>query len=228
MHAKIEINDVAQAIKESAPDGLYVYVYCGINRQNIYSPAHEMIQAIINAPDVDGIDLHGDERHGNTEHYAVIFDYARDNGKLTRAHAGELLGADAVRDTLNYLRVSRLEHGVGASGDEGLLERIADEDITLDVCVTSNVKLRVFESIESHPIRKLVDYGIRVTINTDDPTLFGGTLTDELHILVEKLDFSLAEIAHLQKNAFMIANIADDQRDAVCDEIEALVEAISD
>jgi adenosine deaminase len=228
MHAKIEINDVAHAIKESAPEGMSVCAYCGINRQHIYTPDDEMIQAIIHAPDVDGIDLHGDERYGNTQHYAVIFDYARDNGKLTRAHAGELLGAEAVRDTLDYLKVTHIEHGVGASGDEDLLERIADEGITLDVCVTSNVKLRVIESIEAHPIRKLVDHGILVTINTDDPTLFGGTLTDELHMLVEKLDFSLAEIAQLQKNAFMIANIDDDQRDAVVDEIDALLESISD
>jgi adenosine deaminase len=103
------------------------------------------------------------------------------------------------------------------------VERLIAAGITLDLCPTSNVKLGVVRSLGEHPIRTLYQHGVRVTVNTDDPTIFGCSLTSELQALIDHLGFSLVDIAHLQVNAFRVATLPPNIRAEILAEIGDLV-----
>ena len=142
---------------------------------------------------------------------------------MTKAHAGELASAASVWEALNHLGVKRIEHGTRAIEDPALVEHLASEGITLDLCPTSNWKLRVVDKLAAHPIKTFFDSGIPITVNTDDPTFFGGSLNEELSLLVDTLDFSRPQVAEIEKNAFRVATMPDDKRAAILQEIDLLV-----
>mgnify|MGYP003694491031 CR=1 FL=1 len=127
---------------------------------------------------------------------------------------------------LDLLGVARIEHGVRAIEDDALLDRLATEGVTLDVCPWSNVRLRVVRDLLAHPIRRLHERGVRVTVNTDDPTVFGRTLSQEIVSLVDDLGFSPADAAQLQANAFAVAAMPQAARDSALGEIEVLAREI--
>ncbi len=142
---------------------------------------------------------------------------------MVKAHAGELSGATSVWDALEYLKVNRIEHGTRAIEDQALVDYLADHDITLDMCPTSNLKLRVVDKLDAHPIKTLFQRGVCVTVNTDDPTFFGCSLTGELHTLVDQMSFTLADLVELERNAFRAARLDDHERAAILTELDALV-----
>lgn len=217
--------DVVAAIKRAAPEGLTVRVYGGFHRRDLCTVDDDLVTELFDIPDLDGIDLHGDERARNAAPFAEIFAYARERGLRTRAHAGELLGPVSIIEALDVLQVERIEHGTTAMHDEALIARLAAERITLDLCPMSNVKLRVVDSLAMHPIRRFMQQGIPVTVSTDDPAVFGCTLTDELHLLVDHLDMTRRELAELQRNAFQVADMPAAQRESILAEIDDLLSA---
>jgi adenosine deaminase len=219
----LAVADVARAIKQAAPAGIVVLVYAGISREQLYPLDDPLVQAILAAPELDGLDLHGDERRCGATPYAAVFAAAGERGLRLKAHAGELAGAGAVAETLDALGVTRIEHGVTAAGEPALVERLIAEEVTLDMCPTSNVKLGAVPSLAEHPIHLLHRRGVRVTVNTDDPTIFGCSLTDELQLLVDRLGFSLVDIAQLQTNAFRVARLPQAIRAKILAEVAGLL-----
>lgn len=123
-------------------------------------------------PRVTGFGMAGDERFGHLRDYAPAFAIAADAGLGLTVHAGELAGADSVRAALDHLPVTRIGHGVRAIEDPDLVRRIADEQIVLEICPGSNVALGVFPDLASHPIKRLMDAGVAITLNSDDPPFF--------------------------------------------------------
>lgn len=123
--------------------------------------------------------LANDERGHPPDPFEDAFRVARDAGLLSVPHAGELDGPDSVRAAVDLLGAQRLGHGVRASEDPGLLRRLAGEGVVCDVCPTSNVRLGLYPSIAEHGIGRLLAAGVRVTLNTDDPLLFGTSLLEE-------------------------------------------------
>jgi aminodeoxyfutalosine deaminase len=103
-------------------------------------------------------------------------------------HAGETTGPETIWDALTSLGAERIEHGIAAVDDQRLLEHLAEHKIALDICLTSNVALRVVPDLDHHPIRELVAAGVTVTINTDDPAMFGTDLNLEYAIAARLLD----------------------------------------
>jgi adenosine deaminase len=181
----------------------------------------ELAQDVLNTPDLAGIDLHGDERVDiSLEHYAEIYDEARRLGLRTKAHAGELRDSSSVVEILEKLRPQRIQHGVTAAKDAAVLALLAEQQIILDMCPTSNVRLRVVPNIRSYPIRTFLEHDIEVTINTDDPSIFGCTLSGELSAMIEHKLLSLSEIVSLQSQAFARADIDETVRSAVEAELE--------
>lgn len=219
----LSIADAARAVKRAAPAGLAVAVYAGFSREAGFRGDDPAVQATLAAPDLDGLDLHGDERKSEAAPFAELYAAARARGLRLKAHAGELRGPASVAEALDSLGVARIEHGFTAAGDPALVERLVAERITLDLCPISNVKLGLLPALAAHPIRALYQRGVRVTVSSDDPTVFGCTLTSELHALVEHLGFSPADLARLQVNAFSVAKLPPDARAAICAEIEDLV-----
>ncbi len=150
---------------------------------------------------VVGIDLHGAEDAGPAAPFADVYRAAADAGLGLRAHAGEALGPESVWEAIRSLGVSRIAHGVRAVEDDRLVDYLAEHRITLDICPTSNVKLRVAPSITEHPIRELFDRGVPVTVSTDDPLIFMVTVSEEYATLSKQLAFTREELARVTAGA---------------------------
>jgi adenosine deaminase len=127
--------------------------------------------------------LANDEAIGPPEPYAEAFAIAKEAGLLSTPHAGELAGPASVRGALDTLDPDRIQHGVRAIEDPELVRRLADSDIVLDVCPTSNLLLSVYPSLAEHPLPRLLDAGIRCSLNGDDPLLFGPGLLAEYELV---------------------------------------------
>ena len=219
----LSIPEIVEGIYSVVPPSLIVRVIGGINRRTEGDSKVEASQAILETPGIVGIDLHGDERVNSPEPFIELFAAAQEKGYLLRAHAGELTGADTIRQTLDMLGVTRLEHGISAWGDDALLERLIAENITLDMCPTSNVKLGAVESWSAHPLAKFLRRGVRVTCSTDDPAIFATSPNTELRSLVEHHHLTPHDLATLQINAFSAALIDETTRQKLIAEVQALV-----
>ncbi|MFA8440579.1 adenosine deaminase [Yoonia sp.] len=132
---------------------------------------------------ITGYGMAGGEMVGRPADYAYSFDIAREAGMPLTCHAGEWGGAAMVAETLRDLRVARIGHGIGAIQDPALVAQIAELDIVLEVCPGSNVVLKAVEGWAKHPIVKLRDAGVKVTVSTDDPPFFHTTMTAEYEML---------------------------------------------
>ncbi len=213
------VTEVAGAIKEEAPPDLAVRVFAGISRDRDLAWMLRLAQEAVRSEGVDGIDLHGDEQAGRLEDFAGVYREARERGLMTKAHAGELGGADGVRETVETLGVSRIEHGIAAAQDGEVMRFLKDRGVALDICPWSNVKLKVARDLQNHPLVALYNAGIRVTVNTDDPTVFGQTLTDELRWLVTEMGMPVSHVAEIAGNAFRAALLTEIEREGYLNEI---------
>ena len=217
------VADVVAAMRAAVPAGLVGRVFAALSQHKAERTPPEVVAMVLAAPGLDGVSLHGDETAQRTADFADAFAEARRRGLATKAHAGELAGPASVATALDRLGVRRIEHGVRAIEDSAVIARLVDEGVTLDVCPWSNVRLRVVPDLATHPIRRLHERGVRLTVNTDDPTVFGRSLTEELVSLVDDLHFSTAEVAGMQATAFGVAGLPAATRTAILGEIDALV-----
>jgi adenine deaminase len=219
--------EVIRAIRAAAPRGLELRIFAGMCHDDYRGAGRDLIEEALTWPDLDGIDLHGCEDLPLESWTADVWARARAAGKFTKAHAGEFMGADHVERTLDELKVTRIEHGVRAVENPATVARFLREDIALDVCPISNVKLAVrgVPSLAAHPIRRLFDAGVTVTVNSDDPFFFGNTLADEYHALHRELGFSRAELARIAANGFRVALLPERVKRAHLDELAAIIAA---
>ncbi|MGV8843193.1 MAG: adenosine deaminase [Pseudomonas sp.] len=130
-----------------------------------------------------------------------VFDRARREGLLSVAHAGEEGPPEYIWQALDLLKVSRIDHGVRALEDERLMQRIIDEQIPLTVCPLSNIKLCVFDNMRQHPILQMLERGVNVTVNSDDPAYFGGYVTENFAALYDGLGMSQDQAKRLAQNS---------------------------
>jgi adenosine deaminase len=142
----------------------------------------------------------GDEVAGPAGPFRDAYRYARDAGLRLTAHAGETAGPDSVRAALE-IGAERIGHGIRAADDAGLMRRLREEGIPLEVSITSNVKTGAVRSLVAHPLRRLLDAGVTVTLNTDDPGIFETTLDREFEIARTVFGLSAEECAALRANA---------------------------
>jgi adenosine deaminase len=134
--------------------------------------------------------------------FAAVFDRARGEGLLTVAHAGEEGPPAYIREALDILKVRRIDHGVRCEEDAELVRRLVRERMPLTVCPLSNVKLKVFASIENHNLKRLLDQGVCVTVNSDDPAYFGGYVLENFLAVQRGLALSKADLNSLARNSF--------------------------
>jgi adenosine deaminase len=169
---------------------------------------------------VVGFGLSNDERRGDTAEFAPAFRIARRAGLLLTPHAGELLGASAVAETLDALQPERLGHGVRCVEDPEVLARVVDDGVALEVCPLSNVSLGVYDRAEEVPLRRLVDAGARVTLGADDPLIFGSRLADQYATARVELGFSDVELAGLARSSLAASRAPGSVRAAAERDIE--------
>lgn len=150
---------------------------------------------------VCAVDLAGAESLYPTEIFAPVFARVREYGLPMTIHAGEAAGPDSIRTALSY-GTKRIGHGISAIQDPGLVEELVKENVTLEVCVTSNFQIRSVPSIKEHPIRRLFDAGVRVTVNSDNMTVSGTNVRKELELVKEVFGFTDEEVKRLQEYAW--------------------------
>ncbi len=169
---------------------------------------------------VRGFGMGGAEMMHKPADFAYSYDMAREAGLGLTCHAGEWGGAQMVADTIRDLGVDRIGHGIGAIEDPELIDLIIERDIMLEVCPGSNVVLGAVPNWPAHPIKKLRDAGVPVTISTDDPPFFHTTMTNEYNMLDQVFGFGPDDFRALQKTALKHAYCDDDTRAALAKQLD--------
>src|SRR5271165_4022686 len=151
---------------------------------------------------VVGIGIGGDERRAAPEQFREVYEHAAKHGLRLTVHAGETGGPGSIWGALRELKADRIGHGLRAVDDPELVRYLAQKRIPVEVCITSNVLTGCCGKLAEHPIRRLFDAGVLVTLNTDDPDMFRTTLTREYQIAQQVFGFSEAELRELARNSF--------------------------
>jgi adenosine deaminase len=167
-----------------------------------------------------GVGLDSSEVGHPPEDFKAVFDKARERGLLTVAHAGEEGPPEYIWQALDDLKVSRIDHGVRCVEDPMLVERLREEQIPLTVCPLSNVKLRVFDSIQDHNLKRMMDLGLCVTANSDDPAYFGGYIDENFHAVQDGLHLSREDIYRLAKNSFQASFLDAGEKQRLLNELD--------
>jgi adenine deaminase len=154
------------------------------------------------------------------EKFRGVFAQAREHGFLTVAHAGEEGPPEYIWQALDLLKAARIDHGVRCLEDPKLVERLVAERIPLTVCPLSNVKLRVFDSIERHNLKQLLDLGLRATVNSDDPAYFGGYINENFVAAQEALRLERDEVYQLARNSFEATFLGEHEKQRLCIELD--------
>ncbi len=164
------------------------------------------------APPLAGVGLDSAESGHPPRKFTAVFERARAAGLLAVAHAGEEGPPAYIAEALDLLHVRRIDHGVRCEEDPALVRRLARERVPLTVCPLSNLKLRVFERLQEHNLKRLLDQGLCVTVNSDDPAYFGGYIADNYLAVHAALGLSVQDLATLARNSFEASFLADDDR----------------
>jgi aminodeoxyfutalosine deaminase len=150
---------------------------------------------------VVGVGIGGDEQKAPPELFRSVYGYAEDNGMRLTAHAGETAPAESIWGVLN-LHVERIGHALTAAQDPDLIDELGQRQIPLELCITSNLRTGVCKSITEHPTKSYFDQGLMITLNTDDPALFGTTLSREYQLAQEAFGFTDEHLRELARNSF--------------------------
>ncbi len=209
----------AQGFDRAQADGLGDFrLLPSILRQQSEEEAQQLVQWIEGAglERIVGLSIDGNEEAaGRTgPRFASAYADAARIGLGRTAHAGESSGAEGVRDAIELLGVSRIDHGVRCLEDPAVLDLVQERNITLNVCLTSNCTL-LYSSLDDHPIRELAAAGVRFTINTDDPETLGISLCSELRLAADHLGWSLDDLVAAQHRAIDAAFCSDADKQAL-------------
>jgi adenosine deaminase len=175
---------------------------------------------------VVGWSIGGNEIGFPPEPFAEVFLAARKAGLGLMAHAGEVVGPESVWGAIESLGVARLGHGIRSVDDPNLLVALAQRGVVLDVCPSSNLRTGAVASWAEHPLRKLYDAGIIVTINSDDPTFFNTTITEEYRRAVTHFAFGADELTAMTRNAARATFLPPAERATLCAQVDAGIAAL--
>jgi aminodeoxyfutalosine deaminase len=160
---------------------------------------------------VIGFGIGGDERKAGPELFREVYSYSAEHGLRLTVHAGETTGPESIWGALN-LRAERIGHGLTAYQDADLIEELAERQIPVEICVTSNLKTGVCPALAEHPVRNYFDAGVMVTINTDDPAMFATSLSREYQILQDQFGFTDEHLRELARNSFEASFLPADKK----------------
>ena len=215
--------EIVAAIRAAVPPGLEVRIFAGMARSDYTGELQGVIDGLVNWNDLAGVDLHGFEQVPTEPWTAQVWARVRAAGKITKCHAGEFDGAHRVREAIETLGVTRVQHGVRAIEDPAVVALARERNVTFDVCPISNVRLKVVPSIAEHPLRALLAAGVACTISTDDPLVFANTVCGEYAALAIEAGFTRLELAQVAKNGWRVADVPPDVRSRMMAEIDRLV-----
>ncbi len=219
----LQVPEVLDALGEAkrAADAAFrirtVFVM-GLNRHDPVEKAGAAFREAVSAAGpagsglLSGFDIQGDERLPLPAEFNAMVEEARSLGMRVKGHAGELAGPESVRSMVFDLGVRHVSHGVRAAEDPALMRSLAESGVFLHVCPTSNVMLHAAPSYEAHQLRVLYEAGVKVTINSDDPLLFGSSITDEYIHARTRMGFSMADLRRMAAWAFEASLLPEDEK----------------
>ncbi|OGR28451.1 MAG: adenosine deaminase [Desulfobacterales bacterium RIFOXYA12_FULL_46_15] len=208
MDRGIDFGTVVRGIHQALDEGRHKYnisshlILCFLRHLGPGLAMKTLDQALTYKDKIIGVGLDSSELGFPPDQFKEVFKKAMDNGFLTVAHAGEEGPPEYIRQALDVLKVKRIDHGVRCIEDPKLMHRLVEEEIPLTVCPLSNVKLKVFHQMRDHNILSLLEKGLKVTVNSDDPAYFGGYLNENLMALHEELGMNRDQAVRLAKNSF--------------------------
>ncbi|WP_226938253.1 adenosine deaminase [Klebsiella aerogenes] len=211
------IEAIDAGFREAEQDGLPPVGLCvSLLRQQSASQATELVNFMtsLKHPRIVALSVDGNEAvSGRTgSRFAEAFRMAGKAGLRKTVHAGESSGPEGVSDAILLLGADRIDHGVRAIEDEHVVRLLVDRQIPIGVCPTSNIRLKVYEDYTSHPVNRLMKAGVKVTINTDDPSLLDTSLVEEYYQCQETFGWSKSELHHLARNSLEACFASDDTR----------------
>jgi adenosine deaminase len=198
------INGIDKALKKAEKDFNISskIIMCFLRHLDEESCFDVLKQACNHKDKIIGVGLDSSEKGNPPTKFKKLFEQAIKEGFLTVAHAGEEGPPEYIWDSLNLLKIKRVDHGVQCLKDEKLVEKLVKDQIPLTVCPLSNVKLCVFDKLENHNLKKMLDSGLRVMVNSDDPAYFGGYLNKNLIETSKALNLKIEDVKKLIENSF--------------------------
>ncbi len=225
-HRGVEFSTIINGIKQALNDAKNEFkissklIMCFLRHLSEEDAFITLEQALKFKEDIVAIGLDSSEIGNPPSKFEKVFKKAKKLGFKLVAHAGEEASYEYINEALDLLEVNRIDHGVQAIQNEQLMQRLKQTQIALTVCPLSNTKLKVFKTMQEHNIKKMLDFGINVTVNSDDPAYFGGYLNENFIAIYKALDLSKQQIIQLAKNSFNSSFISKEEKQNYLKQIE--------
>jgi adenosine deaminase len=203
-------------------------IMCFLRDASVESALATLAEALRFGERIEAVGLDSAEVGHPPGKFREVFARARAAGWRTVAHAGEEGPPAYVWEALDVLGASRIDHGVRSLEDPALVARLRDEQIPLTVCPLSNVKLRVCETLADHPLRRMLEAGLLVTVNSDDPAYFGGYVGENYEAVAQALQLEPVTLVKLARNSFAASFLGVEARTRYLARVDAVAEAVSE
>ena len=208
------INGIERACQDAKKNlGISSYlIMCFLRHLSEEAAFETLAQAKPYQDKIIGIGLDSSEVGHPPSKFESVFREAKSQGYLIVAHAGEEGPPEYIWEALDLLKVNRIDHGVRSEEDDKLMARLIAEKMPLTVCPLSNLKLCVIEDMQQHNIKRLLDQGVNVMVNSDDPAYFGGYMNDNFYAITDALDLSAEDIRQLASNSFQASFLPESEK----------------
>lgn len=228
-HRGIAFETVITGIKEALNDAYKKFgitsniIMCFLRHLSQEDALETFEMALDYKDDIIGIGLDSSEIGNPPSKFEEVFKKAKEEGFKLVAHAGEEADVSYIYEALDLLDIHRIDHGVQSINSEELMERLKEEQIPLTVCPNSNIELKVFQTYKEHNIKKMLDYGLNVTVNSDDPAYFKGYMNKNFLNLCENLPLTKEDIIKLVKNSFRSSFISDELKEKYLKKVDEYI-----
>ncbi|MDY3345075.1 adenosine deaminase [Riemerella anatipestifer] len=169
---------------------------------------------------ITAVGLDSSERGNPPSKFQRVFEASVKEGYIPVAHAGEEGPAEYIWEALDLIKIKRIDHGNNCLSDENLVNRLVETEMALTVCPLSNLELRAVENLDSHPLKKMLDLGLKVTVNSDDPAYFGGYLNENFIQTANALDLNQNDIKTLVSNSFKYSFLPESEKQKYLSQVE--------
>lgn len=228
-HRGIAFETVITGIKEALNDAYKKFgitsniIMCFLRHLSQEDALETFEMSLDYKDDIIGVGLDSSEIGNPPSKFEEVFKKAKEEGFKLVAHAGEEADVSYIYEALDLLDIHRIDHGVQSINSEELMKRLKEEQIPLTVCPNSNIELKVFQTYKEHNIKKMLDYGLNVTVNSDDPAYFKGYMNKNFLNLCENLPLTKEDIVKLVKNSFRSSFISDELKEKYLKKVDEYI-----
>ena len=226
----VPFDAVITGIKDALKDAKETYgitsciIMCFLRHLSQEEAFDTLEEALKYKDDIIGVGLDSSELGNPPSKFKDVFKKAKEAGFKLVAHAGEEADFSYIYEALDLLNINRIDHGVQSIKSPELMQRLKDEQMPLTVCPNSNIELKVFETYQEHNIKELLDYGLNISVNSDDPAYFKGYMNQNFINLYENLPITEDDVIQLVKNSFTSAFISDELKAAYLAKVDLAVQ----